>query len=87
MDGKDVFKFAVRALPEAAMKLKQGFGRLMRRKTDHGIVLILDPRIIRKRYGSILMGSLPETAKSIGGSKKVLDDMENFLYSSANLKN
>lgn len=75
------------SLPEAAMKLKQGFGRLMRRKTDHGIVLILDPRIIRKRYGSILMDTLPETAKSIGGSKKVLDDMENFLYSSANLKN
>ena len=74
------------SLPEAAMKLKQGFGRLMRRKTDHGVVLILDPRIIRKRYGPILMGTLPETAKSIGSSKKVLDDMENFLYSSANLK-
>jgi len=70
------------SLPEAAMKLKQGFGRLMRRKTDHGIVLILDPRIIRKRYGPILMGTLPETAKSIGNAKKVLEDMENFLYGS-----
>ncbi len=74
------------SLPEAAMKLKQGFGRLMRRKTDHGIVLILDPRIIRKRYGSILMGTLPDTAKSIGSSKKVLEDMENFLYSSGKFK-
>ena len=63
------------------MKLKQGFGRLMRRKTDHGIVLILDPRIIRKRYGSILTGTLPLTAKSVGSKKKVLEDMENFLYS------
>ena len=70
------------SLPEAAMKLKQGFGRLMRRKTDHGVVLILDPRIIRKRYGPILMGTLPDTAKSIGNAKKVLEDMENFLYSS-----
>jgi ATP-dependent DNA helicase DinG len=74
------------SLPEAAMKLKQGFGRLMRRKTDHGIVLILDPRIIRKSYGSILSGSLPETAKSISSSKVVLEDMENFLYSSFNFK-
>lgn len=73
------------SLPEAAMKLKQGFGRLMRRKTDHGIVLILDPRIIRKRYGPILIGTLPDTARSIGNSKKVLEDMENFLYSSSNL--
>jgi ATP-dependent DNA helicase DinG len=75
------------SLPEAAMRLKQGFGRLMRRKTDHGVVLILDPRIIRKRYGSILSGSLPETAKSIGSSKTILTDMENFLYNSADLKN
>jgi ATP-dependent DNA helicase DinG len=74
------------SLPEAAMKLKQGFGRLMRRKTDYGVVLILDPRIIRKRYGPILMGTLPDTARSIGNSKKVLNDMENFLYSSSNLK-
>ena len=75
------------SLPEAAMKLKQGFGRLMRRKTDHGIVLILDPRIIRKKYGSILIDSLPDTAKSIGSSKKILEDMENFLYSISNLQN
>ena len=74
------------SLPEAAMKLKQGFGRLMRRKTDHGIVLILDPRIIRKSYGVILSGTLPETAKSIASSRNVLEDMENFLYSSANFK-
>ena len=74
------------SLPEAAMKLKQGFGRLMRRKTDYGIVLILDPRIIRKRYGPILLGTLPSSAKSIGSSKKILEDMENFLYSSSNIK-
>ncbi len=70
------------SLPEAAMKLKQGFGRLMRKNSDYGVVLILDPRIIRKRYGSILVNTLPETAKSIGNSKKIYEDMENFLYSS-----
>jgi len=70
------------SLPEAAMKLKQGFGRLMRKNSDYGVVLILDPRIIRKRYGSILVNTLPETAKSIGNSKKIYEDMENFLYNS-----
>ncbi len=72
------------SLPEAAMKLKQGFGRLMRKNSDYGVVLILDPRIIRKRYGSILVNTLPETAKSIGNSKKIYEDMENFFYSRDN---
>lgn len=47
-------------LPEAALKLKQGFGRLIRSRTDRGVVAILDPRILRKRYGSYLVHSLPE---------------------------
>ncbi len=69
------------SLPEAAMRLKQGFGRLMRRKNDHGVVVILDPRIIRKNYGSILLESLPETALSIKSKEGMLMDMEDFLYS------
>ncbi len=68
------------SLPEAAMRLKQGFGRLMRRKNDHGVVVILDPRIIRKRYGKILLDSLPETALSITTAKNMLLDIEDFLY-------
>ena len=68
------------SLPEAAMRLKQGFGRLMRRKNDHGVVVILDPRIIRKGYGKILLDSLPETALSITTEKNMLMDIENFLY-------
>lgn len=68
------------SLPEAAMRLKQGFGRLMRRKSDHGAVLILDPRIIKKHYGKILLSSLPETVKSIKKSSEMLLDLENFLY-------
>ena len=40
--------------------MKQGFGRLIRRATDTGIVVILDPRIVTKRYGKALFDSLPE---------------------------
>lgn len=47
-------------LPEAVLKLKQGFGRLIRRATDHGRVVILDPRIQTRPYGRVFLESLPE---------------------------
>jgi ATP-dependent DNA helicase DinG len=46
-------------LPEAAIKLKQGFGRLIRTQTDRGMVVILDPRIHQRAYGRVLLESLP----------------------------
>jgi ATP-dependent DNA helicase DinG len=46
-------------VPEAVIKLKQGFGRLIRTKTDRGIVVILDPRILSKPYGRTFLRSLP----------------------------
>ncbi len=47
-------------LPEAILKLKQGFGRLIRNKRDTGMVVILDPRIRTKPYGRLFLASLPE---------------------------
>jgi ATP-dependent DNA helicase DinG len=47
-------------VPEAIIKLKQGFGRLIRRKTDTGQVVILDPRVRTKRYGKLFLDSLPQ---------------------------
>ena len=46
-------------VPEAIIKLKQGFGRLIRTKTDRGIVVIMDPRVYTKRYGKLFLDSLP----------------------------
>jgi ATP-dependent DNA helicase DinG len=46
-------------VPEAVIKLKQGFGRLIRTKSDRGIVVILDPRILTKAYGRTFLNSLP----------------------------
>lgn len=46
-------------LPEAILKFKQGFGRLIRSKTDTGIVVVLDPRIVTKRYGKAFLNALP----------------------------
>jgi ATP-dependent DNA helicase DinG len=47
------------SVPEAIIKLKQGFGRLIRSKSDQGIVVILDSRIKTKRYGRLFLESLP----------------------------
>ncbi|MCE9546698.1 MAG: helicase, partial [Planctomycetia bacterium] len=46
-------------LPEAVLKLKQGFGRLIRSHRDRGMVVILDPRIESKFYGRVFLDSLP----------------------------
>jgi len=46
-------------LPESVIKFRQGFGRLIRTSTDHGIVVVLDPRITTKHYGKTFLESLP----------------------------
>ncbi len=47
-------------LPHAALRLKQGFGRLVRSRSDRGAVLVLDDRIVTRRYGRYLRSSLPD---------------------------
>ena len=47
------------ALPETILRFRQGFGRLIRRKTDRGVVAIFDRRILSKRYGQSFLNSLP----------------------------
>jgi Rad3-related DNA helicase/DNA polymerase III epsilon subunit-like protein len=47
-------------LPQAALRLRQGFGRLIRTKTDYGAVVLLDRRVVTRDYGEILLGSLPD---------------------------
>jgi ATP-dependent DNA helicase DinG len=47
-------------VPTAIIKLKQGFGRLIRSRKDQGIVVILDPRIRTKPYGRLFLKSLPD---------------------------
>ncbi len=67
------------SLPDAVMRLKQGFGRLMRSTQDKGVVLILDSRVVKKSYGSIFLDSLPETQRIISSDKCVIDAVENFI--------
>lgn len=54
--GSAFFDYSV---PEAVLKFRQGFGRLIRTKDDTGIVVILDSRVVTKRYGKIFLDSIP----------------------------
>ena len=47
-------------LPQAALRLRQGFGRLIRTKTDYGAVVLLDRRVVTRDYGEVLLDSLPD---------------------------
>jgi ATP-dependent DNA helicase DinG len=52
--------FSEDSLPRAVLRFKQGFGRLVRSSTDEGRVVVLDPRIITKRYGRMFLDALPD---------------------------
>jgi ATP-dependent DNA helicase DinG len=68
------------SLPEAVTRFKQGFGRLIRRNTDRGVVLVLDSRIAKKQYGSAFVDSLPETQRCFGTRDIIFKNMERMLY-------
>ncbi|MBI3409336.1 MAG: helicase [Planctomycetes bacterium] len=55
------------SLPQAIIKLKQGFGRLIRTRTDTGMVVILDPRVMTKQYGRNFLESLPACKRFVDG--------------------
>ena len=62
-----------RYLPAAVIKFKQGFGRLIRSKTDTGIVVVLDPRIISKRYGRTFMDAVGPCRVEVTAKRDDLD--------------
>jgi ATP-dependent DNA helicase DinG len=66
------------SVPEAVMKFRQGFGRLIRRSSDSGVVAVLDGRVIKKRYGAVFLQSLPETKTSFADFKSILTRVEFF---------
>ena len=66
--------FAEYSLPEAILKFKQGFGRLIRSKSDRGVLVLLDNRITKQRYGQVFFDSLPDY-----GFTTKLADVEMFF--------
>ena len=76
---KGVDGFTHYLIPHAALKLKQGFGRLIRSRSDVGAVLLLDRRVITKRYGPMLLEGLPGAARAVGSWHDVRDACEEFF--------
>ncbi|MDX1314990.1 MAG: helicase C-terminal domain-containing protein, partial [Eudoraea sp.] len=71
VEGKDSFMHYM--LPNALLKYRQGFGRLIRNKTDKGIVLVLDNRISTKKYGKYFIDSIPAQTIATSNDIEVYD--------------
>jgi ATP-dependent DNA helicase DinG len=70
-------------VPQAVVKFRQGFGRLIRRKSDRGAIVVLDRRIMTKHYGKVFRESLPEMRPVTGSSASVFAEMRAFFNSQA----
>lgn len=74
--------FTQLALPQAALRLKQGFGRLIRRSTDRGAVVILDNRILGRDYGRTFLQVLPPASRYVGPGAQVAGRVGEWLEGS-----
>ena len=78
IDGAGGDSFGEYMVPHAALRLKQGFGRLIRTATDRGVVVICDPRVVRKSYGRALLAGLPPAKRIEGGWPVLLEQLRVF---------
>ena len=70
-------------LPHAALRLKQGFGRLIRSSSDRGVVVLCDPRVVTKAYGRSLLATLPPARRVVGRWNDVRREVEAFYAGDA----
>ena len=66
-------------LPEAVIRFRQGFGRLIRTKADRGVVVVADPRLITKSYGAVFRKSIPATIHTVTGIPELLARTDEFF--------
>ncbi len=66
-------------VPQAVIRFKQGFGRLIRHRNDRGVVLILDTRVVKKGYGRMFLRSLPPARTIRGDSHEVFRAIGDFF--------
>ncbi len=68
------------SVPQAVIKFRQGFGRLVRRGDDRGVIVVLDRRIVEKRYGKIFTESVPKTRRMYNPLNDIIK-AERFFFS------
>ena len=66
-------------VPQAVIRFRQGFGRLIRDRKDRGCILILDRRVLDKSYGRTFLDSLPDCRRVTGNSDRVLQNLRAFF--------
>ncbi len=66
-------------VPQAVIRFRQGFGRLIRDRKDRGCILILDRRVLDKSYGRAFLDSLPECPRVAGTSDLVVESLREFF--------
>src|SRR6185312_5595829 len=66
-------------MPQTILKLRQGFGRLIRTQTDRGVCVILDRRLISKRYGAQIVNALPDATREYGTISQIGPTVARFL--------
>ena len=76
---KNMDPFINYQLSEAILKLKQGFGRLIRHQDDLGVCILADPRILNKSYGRIILDSLPVDYVGYNTSNIIVNEVDKFL--------
>lgn len=79
LEARGIDPFRAQALPETAIKLRQGFGRLIRSHSDRGVVLLLDRRIHERRYGPLLLRALPPARRIVGPWRRVEEEVGAFF--------
>lgn len=67
------------SIPHAVIKFKQGFGRLIRSKSDKGVITILDNRLLKKNYGGIFLKSIPKAKTNFDKTTKIILATKNFF--------
>lgn len=80
LNAQGINPFFQEAVPKAALKLRQGLGRLIRTETDTGAMILLDRRIVTTKYGKRLAKALPKELPIIEASiKEINHDLDKFL--------
>ncbi len=67
------------SLPEAVIKFRQGFGRLIRSKSDKGVIVILDTRALTQKYGRAFLDSLPTRVRTFDSVEKMIETIQSWF--------
>lgn len=76
-EGKNAFLHY--SVPEAVIRFRQGFGRLIRHRTDVGAVVVLDNRVVTARYGSVFLDSLPTRPRTFASEEAMMAEIREWF--------